>query len=80
MNIFELPSNGKSADWLIFAVMLTSIGLGIAVVVICFVMFRTKNKRKRKRRHRHTRQRKPTLAQTGGLPPVRDPNQPPAGT
>ncbi|HRY47401.1 MAG TPA: hypothetical protein P5186_05080 [Candidatus Paceibacterota bacterium] len=34
----------------------------------------------RRRRHRHKhehRQRNPTLAETGGLPPLRDPNAPP---
>lgn len=34
---------------------------------------------KRKRKHRHRRPTNPTLAQTGGLPPKRDPNQPPPG-
>ena len=34
---------------------------------------------KRKRKHRHHRPLNPTLAQTGGLPPKRDPNQPPPG-
>ena len=80
MNIFELPTSGKSADWLMFIVMLAAIGMGVTMVVVCLVLFRTKTKRKRKRRHRHSRQRNPSLAQTGGLPPVRDPNQPPAGT
>jgi hypothetical protein len=38
------------------------------------------NKSKRKRRkHRHHRPTNPTLAQTGGLPPKRDPNQLPPG-
>jgi hypothetical protein len=38
----------------------------------------SKAKRKR-RKHKHHRQLNPTLAQTGGLPPKRDPNLPPPG-
>jgi hypothetical protein len=38
-----------------------------------------KTEPKRKRRHRHHRAHNPTLAQTGGLPPKRDPNVPPPG-
>jgi hypothetical protein len=37
-----------------------------------------KSKRKR-RKHRHHRSTNPTLDQTGGLPPRRDPNLPPPG-
>jgi len=36
-------------------------------------------KTKRKRKLRHHRPTNPTLAQTGGLPPKRDINQPPPG-
>ena len=80
MNPFALPTTGKTADWLIFAAMLLAIGLGIAGVVIWIVVFRGKSKKKRrKRRQRHQRQHNPTLAETGGLPPRRDPNLPPPG-
>jgi di/tricarboxylate transporter len=79
-NPFALPTSGKSADWLIFGSMLLAIGLPIACFVIWFVVFRKKTKKaRRKRRQRHSRQHNPTLAETGGLPPKRDPNQPPAG-
>ena len=80
MNPLALPTTGKTADWLIFAAMLLAIGLGIAGVVIWIVVFRGKSKKKRrKRRQRHQRQHNPTLAETGGLPPRRDPNLPPPG-
>jgi len=80
MNPFELPATGKSADWLIFGAMLVAIGLPIAGFVIWLTVFRPNaKKRRRKHRQRHSRQRNPTLAETGGLPAKRDPNQPPAG-
>jgi heme/copper-type cytochrome/quinol oxidase subunit 2 len=79
-NPFELPATGKSADWLIFVAMLLAIGLPIAGFVIWLTVYRNKTKKaRRKRRQRHSRQHNPTLAETGGLPPKRDPNQPPAG-
>ena len=63
-----------------FGAMLLAIGLPIAGFVIWLVVFRPKTKKqRRKRRQRHSRQHNPTLAETGGLPPKRDPNQPPAG-
>jgi len=34
-------------------------------------------RRHRHRRHRHHRQINPTLAETGGLPPLREPDKPP---
>lgn len=80
MNPLALPTAGKTADWLTFAVMLLAIGLGIAGVVIWIAVFRNKSKKKRrKHRQRHQRQHNPTLAETGGLPPKRDPNLPPPG-
>jgi len=79
-NIFSLPSNGKSADWLLFGVMIVTVGLAIGVVAIWAVVYRPKSKkRKRHHRKRHHRQHNPTLAEKGGLPPLRNPNQPPPG-
>ncbi len=78
-NPFELPPNSASADWLIFVAILLCVGVGIACFCLWFFMFRSSGKKKRKKRQRHHRQHNPTLAKTGGLPPVRDPNQPPRG-
>jgi hypothetical protein len=80
MNPFYLPDNGRSADWLLYLISLLAIGLAIGIVVVWMYVVRPK-KKKRKHRHRkrHNRQHNPTLAQTGGLPPIRDPNEPPAG-
>jgi len=79
MNLFDTPSNGQSSDWLMFLMMLLAIGIGVAIVAL-WVVFRPKDKKKRRKHHRrHHRQQNPTLAQTGGLPPARDPNQAPPG-
>ena len=80
-NIFSLPSNGKSADWLMFAVMVLAIGLAIGLVAIWAVVYRPKGKKRKRKQHRkrHSHQHNPTLAEKGGLPPMRNPNQPPPG-
>ena len=66
-------------DWLIFAIFMLVICLGIGGFFVWLnVMHAGKGKRKRKKR-RHHRPTNPTLAQTGGLPRTRDPNQPPPG-
>jgi heme/copper-type cytochrome/quinol oxidase subunit 2 len=82
MNLFNLPSSTASADWVIFLVMVLAVGVAVGIVFIWAVLFRPKTKKKhhhKHRRKRHKRQHNPTLAQTGGLPPLRDPNQPPPG-
>ncbi len=79
-DLFSLPSAGNSADWLMFAIMVLAIGLGVGIVAVWAFVFRAKKKKtKRKLRRRHHRQHNPTLAEKGGLPPLRDPNQPPSG-
>jgi hypothetical protein len=78
--MFQLPSNGVKSDWLMFAIMAGSIGIAVCVVTLWMVFYRPKSKKqRRKHRKRHKRQHNPTLAEKGGLPPVRDPNQPPSG-
>jgi len=82
MKLFEMTSATKSADWLIFSVMVLTIGVAVGIVTIWAVLFRPKTGKKHRHKHRrkrHSRQHNPTLAQTGGLPPPRDPNQPPPG-
>ena len=75
-----LPSASSPAiQWVLFALFLLLICLGIGGFIVWIKVIRsTKSKRRRKRRHHH-RTTNPTLAQTGGLPPKRDPNQPPPG-
>jgi hypothetical protein len=79
MNPFEMPSNSVAADWLYFIAILLTVGIGIACFALWFFMSRRRNKRKRKQRHRGHRHHNPTLAETGGLPPMRAPNEPPKG-
>jgi heme/copper-type cytochrome/quinol oxidase subunit 2 len=83
MNINQLlgfPAQGPGADWLMFLVMLLAIGIGVGIVFVWVVVFRPKAKKRRKQhRRRHNRQHNPTLAESRGLPPMRDPNQPPPG-
>jgi hypothetical protein len=80
-SIFSLPPNSAKGDWLLFLVMVFAVGLAVSIVVIWMVVYRPKNKRKRKQKHRrrHNRQHNPTLAESGGLPPMRDHDQPPRG-
>ena len=81
MNPFEMPSNSASSDWLVFVAILLAIGIGIACFIIWLFLFRKSGGKHRKReKRRHHRKLNPTLAQTGGLPAPRDPNQPPRGT
>jgi hypothetical protein len=78
--MFSLPANSASADWLIFGVIILAVGIAIALVAVWVTVARPKSKkRKHKHRKRHHRQHNPTLAEKGGLPPLRDPNQPPTG-
>jgi hypothetical protein len=80
MNLFDFAPNSTSADWLAFMAILLAVGLGIGCFVIwLFVLRKTGKKRRKQRRSRHHRKTNPTLAETGGLPPLRDPNQPPRG-
>jgi hypothetical protein len=80
MNPFEMPTNSASADWLIFIAILLTIGIGIACFVIWLFMFRKSGKKRKHREKRRHRRVNPTLAQTGGLPPMRHPGEPPKGT
>lgn len=80
MSTFGMTSNSESAQWLIFIGILLAIGLGIACFILWLFVIRKSGgtKRKRRRNHKH-RRLNPTLAQTGGLPPVRNPGEPPRG-
>ena len=74
-----LPSAGSPViDWLIFFIFLVLVCVAIGAFIDWLNVARS-GKTKRKRRKRHHRPFNPTLEQTGGLPPKRDPNQPPPG-
>jgi len=62
-------------QWENFLVFFAVILLSAVVVFLWAVFFRKKLKRKhRSRRHREHRKPNPTLAESGGLPPARAPN------
>jgi hypothetical protein len=65
-------------QWLNFMVVAGCMLLGAVGALIWFVAFRKKRKRKRKLHHHEKRPLNPTLAETDGLPPKRDPDEPPA--
>lgn len=79
MNPFTMPTNSATADWLIFIAILLAVGIGIACFIIWLFMFRKTGKQRKLRRNRRHRRVNPTLAQTGGLPPLRSPGEPPKG-
>jgi hypothetical protein len=59
-------------QWLNFLAMAGCLLMATLGVLLWFVMFRKKRRRKRRKHHeREKRQLNPTLAQTGGLPPLR---------
>jgi len=78
-NPFAMPTASTSADWLIFAAMLLAMCLPVAAFVVWLLVRKKSAKHRRKQRKRHHRQLNPTLAQTGGLPPIRPPGEPPHG-
>jgi uncharacterized iron-regulated membrane protein len=80
MKHFFMPdANSPIIYWLEFVAFLVLVCLCVGGFVIWLkVLHGTKSKRRRKKR-RHHRHTNPTLAQTGGLPPKRDPDQPPPG-
>jgi hypothetical protein len=68
-------------QWFNFLAMAVAILLAAIGALVWLVMFRKKGRRKRRKHHRHEeRQLNPTLAQTGGLPPVREDEKPPGPT
>jgi len=59
-------------EWLNFLAMSLAILLAALGSLVWFLAFRKKRKRKRKHHSHEKRQLNPTLAQAGGLPPVRE--------
>jgi len=59
-------------QWVNFLAMALAILLAALGSLIWFVMFRKKRKRKRRPHHHEKRQLNPTLAECGGLPPLRE--------
>jgi hypothetical protein len=70
------------AQWQIFLIMAVALLLGTFGVLLWALMFRKKRKRKYRKHHEHRGERKlnPTLAECGGLPPLREENETEART
>jgi uncharacterized iron-regulated membrane protein len=80
MKQLYLPSAGSPViDWLIFLGFLLLVCLCLGGFVVWMKVLRSNKSKRKRRKHRHHRPTNPTLAQTGGLPPKRDPNQLPPG-
>ena len=76
-----MPSSSDTSQWLIFFAALLAVGIGLTGFVAWYFLGRKSGKRHRaNQRRREHRKANPTLAETGGLPPVRESNQPPRGT
>jgi hypothetical protein len=64
-------------QWVNFLAVAGCMLLGAVGSLVWFVAFRKKRKRKRRHHNHEKHPLNPTLAETGGLPPKRDPDQPP---
>jgi hypothetical protein len=67
-------------QWLNFLAMAAAILVAAMCALLWLVKFRKKGKRKRRHHGHEKRQSNPTLAQTGGLPPVRENEKSPGQT
>ena len=65
-------------QWVNFLAMAVALLLGALGVLLWAVMFRKRRKRKYRKHHAHRGERKPnpTLAELGGLPPLRQTERP----
>ncbi len=77
--IADLTLSQAGSQWLYYLAVFASVIVGTVAVFIWVLFFKTKRRRKRKH-HGHGRIR-PTLAESGGLPPLREdyekPSDPP---
>ena len=79
MDSLGLPTPQPSSGWFLFLGILVAVCIPVAVGVIWYAVTHRNKKRRRKRRHHSHRRHRTTLADRGGLPPMRDPNKPPSG-
>jgi uncharacterized iron-regulated membrane protein len=82
MKSIDMQSSGETGQWLLFFGALAILAIGLTGFVLWIFLFRKPGSHRHQKRSRRREHRKvnPTLAETGGLPPVREPNQPPRGT
>jgi membrane protein implicated in regulation of membrane protease activity len=67
-------------QWANFLAIFVVIVLSALAVFLWAVMFRKKRKRKHRQHHHEKRKLNPTLAESGGLPPPREPEKSPGQT
>ena len=80
MRHFFMPTADSPAiQWLGLIGILVLLFICLTGFIVWFKTRKTGKARRRKRKRHHHRHLNPTLAQTGGLPPKRDPNTPPPG-
>lgn len=77
-NLFLPSADSPVLQWLGLGLLLLFVS-GLIGGLIIWLKIAKETRFKRKRKRRHHRPTNPTLAQTGGLPPKRAPNQPPPG-
>ncbi|HUC84355.1 MAG TPA: hypothetical protein VL970_04110 [Candidatus Acidoferrales bacterium] len=79
MKSWFLPSaDSPMQQWMDFILFLLLICICLSALIV-WLKLGKKRSGTRRRRRRHHRPLNPTLDQTGGLPPRRDPNLPPPG-
>lgn len=78
-HFFQPTAQSPLLEWLAFIGLLLLPFIVVAAVIVMMKTGRQGAPSHRKRKHRHHRPTNPTLAQTKGLPPRRDPNAPPPG-
>ena len=75
-----LPSaDSPVLEWLAFSAFLVVLFLCIGGFIVWVSVGRGSSTKRKRRKHHHHRPTNPTLSQTGGLPPKRDPSLPPPG-
>jgi hypothetical protein len=76
-----LPAVGRlSPELLDFFIVIGAIGLALILIFFWALFFRKNGKQRGHRRRKRRRPLNPTLAKTGGLPPVREEKKPDAPT
>jgi hypothetical protein len=80
MKHWFLPTaNSPATQWLTFLAFLLLMFICLGGVIVWVTVNRAGRGKRKRRKQRHHRPINPTLAETGGLPPRRDPNLPPPG-
>jgi hypothetical protein len=67
----DFSNSGATASWLVFLGIMVAACLIITIGVVWFTVLRKSSGKKKRKNRSRRRQKNPTLAETGGLPPVR---------